>query len=203
MKHVIKTVYDSDGDIIKAILSLHVHDSAFDVDPTYSKGVFYKGIEQPRKKYDLYPQTDDTEMASSTNLPIESKSVKSICFDPPFLAGYTKGSPSGRIGKRFNGFRYMKDVWVYYRESLSEFARILEVGGIVAFKCQDTVSGGKQWWSHVHIMQEAEKRGFYVKDLFIQVASNRMIGHNHSIQQHARKFHSYWLVLQFKGDNKQ
>jgi hypothetical protein len=44
-------------------------------------------------------------------------------------------------------------------------------------------------------MNEAEKNGFYTKDLFILVAKTRMIGHNHKIQKHARKFHSYFLVF--------
>lgn len=201
-KKIIKTVYETDQEIIQSILELHIKDDRFDIDPTYSTGRFYKGLNEPRRKFDLYPQTDDTEQASSVALPITDK-IHSICFDPPFLAGYTTGKQTGIIGERFNGFRYMPDVWQYYKESLREFARILEDGGFVAFKCQDTVSSGKQWWSHVYIMNEAPNYGFYVKDLFIQVAKNRMIGHNHKKQKHARKFHSYWLVLELKDKKKQ
>jgi len=193
---MIKTVYDNYQDIMRAILDLHVKDETFDIDPTYSSGKFYKGLQQPRKKFDLYPQTSDTVMSSSDSLPLDSDSVSSICFDPPFLAWHTKEDPTGIIGKRFHGFRYMQDVWDYYDRSLREFHRIVKKKGFVAFKCQDTVSSGKQWWSHVHIMQEAEKIGFVTKDIFINVAKNRMIGHNHANQKHARKFHSYWIVLQ-------
>lgn len=192
---MIKTVYSNDQDIIKAILELHVKSDTFDIDPTYSKGKFYKGLNQPLLKFDLYPQTEDTVQSSSDNLPLADNSVTSICFDPPFLAGYTKQVPTGVIGKRFHGFRYMSDVWEYYAKSLTEFHRILKPKGIIAFKCQDTISSGKQFWSHLYVMQTAKEKGFYVKDLFIQVASNRMIGHNHHTQKHARKFHSYWLVL--------
>ena len=39
--------------------------------------------------------------------------------------------------------------------------------GILIFKCQDKVSSGKQYMSHVFIINEAEKLGFYTKDLFI------------------------------------
>lgn len=126
---------------------------------------------------------------------IENNSIKSIIFDPPFLAGYTKNKPTGVIGKRFHGFRYMADVWSWYESCLSEFNRVLLLNGLVVFKCQDTVSSGKQHWSHIHIVNEAEKRGFYCKDIFILLAKNRIKGHNHHNQKHARKFHSYFLVL--------
>jgi hypothetical protein len=51
-------------------------------------------------------------------------------------------------------------------------------------------------------MNEAEKSGFYIQDLFILLAKNRMIGHNHKNQKHARKFHSYFIVLKKKKQNK-
>ena len=78
---------------------------------------------------------------------------------------------------------------------MEEFYRILEPNGTLIIKCQDTVSSGKNWFSHLYIMNEAERIGFYNKDLFILLAKNRIIGHNHSNQQHARKFHSYFIVL--------
>ena len=63
------------------------------------------------------------------------------------------------------------------------------------FKCQDTVSSGKNYLSHYFILNMAIGIGFYPKDLFILAASNRIIGNiNHQI--HARKFHSYFLVLE-------
>ncbi len=44
-------------------------------------------------------------------------------------------------------------------------------------------------------MNEASKLGFINKDLFILLAKNRIIGHNHGNQKHARKFHSYFIVF--------
>lgn len=192
---MIKTVYSNDQDIIKAILDLHVGRDMFDLDPTFSLGKFYKGIKEPKVKFDLYPQREDVREGDCRDLPLESGSVHSICFDPPFLAGYTTGKTTGIIGKRFEGFRYMSDVWEFYRNSIKEFYRILEDGGVLAFKCQDTVSSGKQWFSHCFIYDEAKQVGFTSKDLFIHVASSRMVGHNHKNQKHARKFHSYWWVF--------
>jgi len=192
---VIKTVYDNDKEIIEAILTLYAKSDRFNLDPTFSLGKFYKGLNEPAIKGDLYPQRGDVLKMDTNLLEIPDNSISSICFDPPFLAGFTTGKTSGIIGTRFEGFRYMKDVWEFYNNSLSEFHRILQPSGVLAFKCQDTVSSGKQFFSHCHIMSEASKLGFKTEDLFIKVAKNRIIGHNHKIQKHARKYHSYWLVF--------
>jgi len=193
---IIKTLQFDQREIIKDIISLHCP-SGIELDPTYSKGNFYKnsGIDEPLEKFDLYPQTEDTLQANANDLPHWDNSITSIMFDPPFVVGHTKSKPSGIIGERFHGFRYISDLWQWYDECLIEFHRILEPKGTLIFKCQDTVSSGKQFFSHVYIMNQAEKHGFYIKDLFILGAKNRIIGHNHSNQQHARKFHSYFIVM--------
>lgn len=193
---MISTISYDQHEIIRNAIKLHCP-AGIELDPTFSKGVFYKdaGIDEPLEKFDLFPQTDDTLQANANNLPHSDGQVSSIMFDPPFVVGHTKDKPSGIIGERFHGFRYIKDLWKWYSECLAEFYRVLEDDGTLIFKCQDTVSSGKQWFSHVYIMNEAERLGFYCKDLFVLLAKNRIIGHNHNNQQHARKFHSYFIVL--------
>ena len=195
-KTIIKTINDNQQSIIRDIILLHCP-QGIEIDPTYSKGVFYKDAEdlEPFEKFDLYPQTDDTLQASADNLPHLDGQVSSVMFDPPFMAGFTKQKPSGIMGERFHGFKYIPELWAWYKKCLFEFYRILENKGVLIFKCQDTVSGGKQWFSHNYIMSEAEKIGFYCKDMFILTAKNRIIGHNHHNQKHARKYHSYFLVF--------
>jgi hypothetical protein len=196
MRKVISTLSFDQHEIIKDIINLYCP-QGIELDPTYSKGKFYQnGIEEPLEKFDLFPQTDDTLEANACDLPHFDNTISSIMFDPPFIVGHTKGKPSGIMGTRFHGFRYIKDLWEWYDKCLLEFYRILEKNGLLIFKCQDTVSSGKQHFSHVHIINEAEKCGFYVKDLFILGAKNRIIGHNHHNQKHARKFHSYFIVMQ-------
>lgn len=177
-------------------MNLYINEDQIQLDPTFSKGNFYKKIKHPLEKFDLFPQTIDTIKSDANNLPKESNSVSSIMFDPPFIVGHTRQKPTGIIGERFHGFRYIKDLWDWYDECLIEFYRILKTDGVLVFKCQDTISSGKQWLSHVYIINQAEKVGFYTKDLFVLLAKNRIIGHNHKIQKHARKFHSYFLVFQ-------
>jgi len=196
---MISTISYDQHEIIRNIISLHCNDG-IELDPTYSKGVFYNksDITPPRYKFDLYPQTDDTIQSDASTLPLKDESIQSMMFDPPFLEKKKKNKPSGIIGKRFHGFRYIPDLWEWYDKCIPEFYRILKPKGVLIFKCQDTVSSGKQWFSHVHIMNEAEKNGFYVKDLFVLMAKSRMQGHNHTNQKHARKFHSYFLVFEKK-----
>jgi tRNA G10 N-methylase Trm11 len=129
---------------------------------------------------------------------IESGTIGSMMFDPPFLAGGSNkatGEATGIIRKRFSGYRTMEELWPWYSHCLDEFHRVLKHKGWLVFKCQDTVNDHKQFWSQHFIQKEAEKRGFYQKDLFILVAKNRMVSPNQRVQQHARKFHSYFLVF--------
>lgn len=195
-QNVISTINYNQHEIIKNIISLHCP-SGIELDPTYSKGLFYNNeINQPKYKFDLIPQTKDTILANANKLPLANESISCIMFDPPFVVGHTKTKPTGIIGKRFYGFKYIDDLWKWYDECLVEFHRILKIKGTLIIKTQDTVSSGKQWFSHVFIMNQAEKHGYYVKDLFILLAKNRIIGHNHKNQKHARKFHSYFIVLE-------
>jgi len=49
------------------------------------------------------------------------------------------------------------ELHTFYINALKEFYRILDKNGILIFKCQDKVSSGKQYLSHVFIINEAEK----------------------------------------------
>jgi len=139
---IIKTVYSDQYEILKAIETLYLK-NGIEVDPTYSKGVFYKkgNISQPKMKFDLYPQTVDTIKASAENLPLEDQSVESIMFDPPFMAGFTTKNKRGQtkttgiMGQRFHGFRYVTDVWKWYDECLQEFSRIIKNKGVLILFC--------------------------------------------------------------------
>lgn len=193
-EQIIKTLNYDQENIIKDILELY-SPSGIELDPTFSKGNFYKNIAEPNFKFDLVPQREDVERADCRELPIPSNSISCMMFDPPFTAGLGKNTPNGIIRKRFSMFKNMKEGYKFYEESLKEFHRILKSNGILIFKCQDTVSQGKQWLTHVHIINTAEKLGFFSKDLFILGAKNRIIGKHHHKQYHARKYHSYFLVF--------
>lgn len=191
-----RTVNTSDQSIIQAIITLHNNGESFDVDPTYSTGRFWRGLTLPRLKFDIRPQAEGVVAASADRLPLGSESVKSIMFDPPFVIRESGKSHTGKIANRFSAFRTVRDLWEFYDCALEEFWRILQVGGIVAFKCQDTITGGEQYMSHYEIMKKAEALGFHCKDIFVLHNPNVLFSPNMAKQQHARKTHSYYLVFE-------
>lgn len=196
-EEIIKSISYDQEEIIRSIMKLYCP-QGFDLDPTYSKGNFYKNIQQPKLRFDLYPQVEGVKEANVTNLPLESLSVGSIMFDPPFIAGIpTKTAKKGIIGNRFGSYKSIprKDgLWEMYRKALEEFYRILKENGILVIKCQDTISDGNQFLSHIELINYAYYLGFYPKDLFILLASNRVLK-KYPKQKHARKFHSYFIVF--------
>jgi hypothetical protein len=208
MSKIIKSINYDQIDIINNIIDLHIESGVIDCDPTYSTGNFYKNgkITQPKYKYDIKPQSDDIIECDCTKLPLDDNSLNSIIFDPPFVI--SKGPSLNKeikkgsliITNRFSSCESIPILWDFYTKSIKEFYRVLNKNGILIFKCQDTVNGGKNYFSHIHVMNESIKNGFYPKDLFVLLAKSRIIGKMKK-QQHARKFHSYFLVLQKKKVN--
>lgn len=198
-----KSISYDQTEIINWILDLHVPSHHVDCDPTYSKGNFYNntGIEQPQYKFDILPQTDGVEYGDSRDLPLMDRSINCMMFDPPFLATTGKSlktdNDSNKINKRFGVYPSEKELHRFYINSMKEAYRILKDDGILIFKCQDKVSSGKQYMSHVFVMNEAVKIGFYPKDLFILLAKNRLVANwQLNNQKNARKFHSYFWIFQ-------
>jgi hypothetical protein len=197
----VKSVYNSNFDTIKNIMFLY-NIEQFDLDCTYSKGAFWKDLPSPKFKSDLYPVNEDVVQASSENLPFGDGSMKNIMYDPPFvIAGKTyKDNKDGSsiMAKRFEGYNTYNDLTVNYYNTLKELYRICEKGGHVVMKCQDTVSGGKNHFSHCLIMNMAMEIGFYPRDLFILNSNVRInsFGTKWTKQEHARKYHSYFWVFE-------
>lgn len=203
----VKSISFNQHQIIKWILQLHC-EGDIELDPTYSTGGFYKqGVKEPKYKFDIQPARPGIIAAAAEALPLKDNSIKTMIFDPPFLAtkGKSLDTPSDGVQnktvRRFGWYASEKELFAFYKEALIEFKRILEPKGVLIFKCQDKVSGGKQYMSHNYIISCAEELGFYTKDLFVLLSKNRMVPKWQTLnQQHARKFHSYFLV--FENSNK-
>ena len=192
---MIETVSGNQAEILNNILKLYCP-SGFDLDPTYSKGVFYQAVPKPKLKYDISPEVKGVIQSDCRKLPLDSDTLNSIVFDPPFVCGSQRNGKPGIIRNRFGYYRNVPELWVFYRDSLFEFHRILRQEGILVFKCQDTIESTKQYLSHVEIITHACNIGFYPIDLFVLTANNVLISPNMTNQQHARKTHSYFLVFQ-------
>ena len=204
-KLVKSTSYDQE-EIIEDILRLHSESGVIDLDPTYSKGVFYKGdIQAPQYKFDVNPVIPGVEKACATSLPLPDECVSTIMFDPPFLATkgpslVSDGKDNNIINKRFGVFPTEQLLHDFYQNALKEMFRVCKHGGILIFKCQDKVSARKQYFSHCYVYEQARLAGWYAKDMFVLVAKTRIVADwQKKHQQHARKFHSYFWV--FKKSN--
>lgn len=197
----IKSVYNTNDDVIKNIMKLY-NIEQFDLDCTYSSGNFWKNLKGPKIKTDLFPKNDTIIQADSENLPFEDGSMRSIMYDPPFvIAGKSyrdNKEGSSIIAKRYEGYESYGHLTRNYYNTLKELYRITEKGGIVVFKCQDTVSGGKNHFTHCLIMNMAINIGFYPRDMFVLHNNVRInsFGTKWTKQEHARKYHSYFWVFE-------
>ena len=191
---IIRSISYNQEEILQWIIELHCP-NGFELDPTYSIGNFYKGrIPEPKYKFDINPMAPGVIQADVIALPFKNNSINSIIFDPPFIVGMPKDGKPGIMRTRFSHYRKIPELWEMYWKAIKEFCRILKENGILVFKCQDTIDSGRQYLSHIEIVNMAKKADFYTKDLFILCVSNRII--RQTRQFHARKFHSYFLVFE-------
>ena len=195
----IRSISFNETEIIKNIIHLYLNDEPIELDPTYSKGVFYGGIKKPKYKYDIEPQCDGVLKSDCRTLPLNDSQISSIMFDPPFVGGSRKDGKPGIIKTRFGYYKNVPKLWEFYSDSLKEFSRVLKNEGVLIVKCQDTVESGKQYLSHIYLINKASCLGFYARDLFVYAVKDRIIDPNIKRQQHARKFHSYFLVFEKKS----
>lgn len=163
-----------------------------EADVTYGRGCFYNCIiPKPSLRFDISPQVAGVIQADCQFLPMASAELRSIIYDPPFVVG-PSASP-GIMRDRFGCYKDIAELWQFYKTSLEETHRVLESGGIAIVKCQDTVSGGKNHFSHIAIYNDAIEIGFIAVDLFVLLAKHRIS--NYEMQQHARKYHSFFWVF--------
>jgi hypothetical protein len=202
MNDLIKNIGFDQPETLKNILKLHVPGGKIECDPTYSTGAFYNetGIDRPRLKFDIAPQADGVVKADARNLPIGNNCLSCMILDPLFLATKGKSLQTGsgnRINRRFSVFSNEKTLHRCYEVMLREACRVLKQNGILIFKCQDKVSSGIQYMTHVFVMNTAVNIGFYPRDLFILLSKNRIVANwQMKNQKHARKFNAYFWVFQ-------
>ena len=204
---------DGNAEVFPQILALHVAEGSLIADVTWGNGVFWQNV--PANKYRLLP----TDIATGTDcrkLSYADNSIDCVVLDPPYMEGFYRKSPDNKAGsgshsafaKNYsNGDEINEDsdnegtkkwhaaVTDMYFKAVKEALRVLRKNGVLIVKCQDEVSAGKQWLTHVEIINKYEEFGFYTKDLFVVVRNNRPSVSRLITQKHARKNHSYFLVF--------
>jgi hypothetical protein len=198
---VIKSVNGRQEDLIKDIMTLY-EIPQIDLDTTYSKGSFYKNgiVQEPKLKMDKFPQTKDTFPLSWALL--ADNSMNCIMFDPPFIivgSGFVKSGgetcDKSIIAQRFYGFSHPRELFETYKEHLVQYYRILKDDGFLIFKCQDTTSSSKNYFTHAWIWKTAVEIGYDPLDLFVLVKKSRLLDPRIKKQRTARKYHSYFWIF--------
>jgi hypothetical protein len=211
---LILTAYiDGNADVFPKILELHVPKNSLVADVTWGNGVFWQKV--PKESYELLA-TDISMGVDCRKLPYENNFLDCVVLDPPYMEGFYRKTSDNKAGsgthsafsKAYsNGDEINEDSenegtkkWhaavtdIYFKAGKEAF-RVLKKTGVLIVKCQDEVSAGKQWLTHVEIINKYQELGFYTKDLFVVVRNNRPSVSRIITQKHARKNHSYFLVF--------
>ncbi|WP_304250939.1 hypothetical protein [Phocaeicola plebeius] len=194
-KFIISSISDSQDEILSNILRLHIKQSRFDCDLTYSIGVFYKHIPQPKLKFDKYPQVDDVRPLDEFNN-IEDGSLHSIVIDLPFVIKGKEVNYKSMMADRFNCFSNAKELYDTNTSMLQLAYSKLSKEGILVFKTMDIIYGGVPHWIGNYVQNKAIEIGFKLVDMFILFAKTKVLTNVNTTQLHARKFHSYFFVLE-------
>ncbi len=194
-------------DTFPRILDLHVPRGATVADVTYGKGIFWKKV--PDGAYNLLA-TDIETGVDCRDLPYEDATIDCVVLDPPYMEGLYRRDKRNLAGdgtfapfretysngKTDNGEpKYHAAVIDLYVKAGMEAARVLKPYGVFIVKCQDEVGANVQNLTHVELVNAYTAQGFYARDLFVLVRSNRPAVSRMVRQVHARKNHSYFLVF--------
>lgn len=206
---LIFSAYTGDNsEVFPYVLRLHVPRGSKVADVTFGKGVFWKNI--PPDEFKLLP-TDIKMGVDCRRLPYHDGEVDCVVLDPPYMEGlyrsdnsfagngshsafrehYSNGDRPSELGNKWHDA-----VLEFYVRASIEAQRVLKPKGVLIVKCQDEVSAGIQRLTHIEIILNLMRLGFYAKDIFVIVRRNKP-GVTRIIKQlHARKNHSYFLVFQ-------
>jgi len=193
--------------VFRQVLALHVPEGSTVADVTYGKGVFWHGV--PKGLYKV-KATDLQTGVDCRKLPYKKGSIDCVVLDPPYMEGLYRRSSDNLAGSGShaafrnsystgeatkNGPKYHAAVLDLYFRAGKEAARVLRDRGVLIVKCQDEVSANLQRLTHIEIIEKYREYGFFPKDLFVVVRSNRPAVSRILKQEHARKNHSYFLVF--------
>jgi hypothetical protein len=207
---VLSAYADTNDAVFPKILKLYVKPGSTVADVTYGQGVFWRDV--PRHAYKLR-KTDIQDGIDCRKLPYRENKIDCLVLDPPYMhtpggtAHTTTHTPfekhyrNNTTGNQ-TGSKYHEAVLELYKDAGREAHRVLKDRGVFIVKCQDEVCANRQRFTHIELIQMYEEMGFIAEDLFVVVRSNRPGVSRINRQVHARKNHSYFLVLwKYTGGN--
>jgi DNA modification methylase len=198
--------------VLRDLLGLHVPDGALIVDVTYGRGTLWADTDLSRY---VVLGSDLIMGIDCTSLPYGDGSIDAVILDPPYVAGFFRphkiGQDYGDFTHRYSAamsdvrFRYHAGVVDIFTRGGREAHRVLRAGGRLIVKCQDEVHAGKQYLTHVEVVNVYAER-FYARDLFVVMRRGGNFGTRGRAkacaQQHARKNHSYFVVFEKRASGR-
>src|SRR3989304_3762696 len=103
---IVQSVCFDQHEILMNIMALYCP-GGFELDPTYGAGGFYRhaGIPRPRLCFDLAPRRPEIPRVDVCRLPLESSSIGSAMFDPPWMSHGEKGASKAIFVKTYGGLQ--------------------------------------------------------------------------------------------------
>lgn len=195
--------YTNEQELLKALLEIHNDGKDIELDPMFFKGNFYKdGINFPKMKFDINPQSQYIQKADAKDLPVNSASISCMILDPPFLFEKRKREQKNYVSRTHTMFhKGFEELEECYKGILKEAYRVLKKKGILIFKCQD-YTDAKTTMTHCYVWEWARELGFYAKDIAILNIPQSKIYNPNLKQRHFRKTHTYFWVFE-KKESKQ
>ncbi|MHC4424605.1 MAG: DNA methyltransferase [Planctomycetota bacterium] len=204
---ILSAYVGTNADVFPQVLSLHVPEGSLVADVTYGKGVFWRSV--PRDKY-VVKDSDIADGTDCRDLPYQTESIDCVVLDPPYMEGFFRKQNHQKAGsgthkafrehysngnEKVEGPKWHAAVIDLYCSAGKEAHRVLRDGGVFIVKCQDEVSANRQNLTHIEIVNEYEEMGFYTKDLFVVLRTNRPGVSRLKKQVRARKNRSDFLVF--------
>lgn len=201
---VLSAYQGSNAVVFPKVLELHVPVGGVVADTTYGKGVFWRQV--PAGRYTLW-KSDLMDGVDARSLPYGDATCHAVVFDPPYMhamggTSHAEGG-TGRFEDYYRnnarGATVAADVHRglldLYEAAAREAMRVLRPRGVFIAKCQDEVRAGRQHFVHVELINALLAQGYDPLDLFVVVRTNRPGVSRMLKQLHARKAHSYFVVV--------
>lgn len=206
---LILTAYRGRNDVVfRNILKLYVPVRSIIADVTYGLGKFWTLVD--RSEYEVLA-TDIQTGADFRDLPYDEASIDCVVMDPPYLhfssgtayENHTDFRDRYRVNtKHHETLRGHEALLELYYEGAQEAYRILKNKGILVVKCMDEVVDAKQRFTHVDLLNGLSGDGFDAEDLFVVMRYDTPTISTPTVQRHARKNHSYFLVFRKRERRK-
>jgi hypothetical protein len=192
---VLSALLGDNSDLIREAARLWITPTDFVADVTYGRGVFWRQLP------DIEVAGTDvfTDGIDCRALPYNEKSVDVLVLDPPYQPTHGKPERSFGVGRSYRlndslrPLQTISDVQNFYKDSISEAARVVRTGGRIMVKTQDITYNHRLHLMHLDVLRYMVDSGFDLADMFVLLNKTRMPQPT-TRQQRAHRSHSYLLV---------